>query len=147
MNLAKVFNEINKLKKTDKDSYYLISEFFTRFGDGKMVSIQPDRIIDCDNKTFFKNKHDKIKILSRSNYFEKRRKILEEKGQQGVVDFKSHWEEVYDYKLYEKEIEKLEKTCKIFRTYKLKAKVVYDKKYKKATVEDQPSSIWIRVSW
>lgn len=150
MNLAKLFKELRSFKKTDKNLYYLVSAFFARVGDDNFrncVELQPERILDCSDWTYYQHKQDKNKTLSCSEYRSMRDKVSEEKGKEGLSQLRADWVEIYDPKLFEKDVDMLKKVCKILNKYSLNAKVCYDKDYKKASVDELPSRLWIKVRW
>lgn len=148
MNLAKVFKQFSKLKKKDDDFRSILRDVIAQASDNDFrdsVEVQVTRDFFETEWIYYQNSEGKK--ISGYKYSEKRSEVREKKGKDGLESLAKEWTQVYDPKMYEKDIDRLKSVCVQLNKLGFKTKMIYSKDYLKKTLEDEPDCIWLRVAW
>lgn len=149
MKLAQVFKSLKQMEKKDPDLFDILTGLFQRVSDGDFSGsneIQVSKDFWGYDWIYFKN-NTNGKTIAEYDFYEKRREISESDGQNGVEKFSKKYTEVYDSKVYESHLNRLEVVSEKLNKMGFKTRMVYSKNYKKCTLKNGPAGIWLQIKW
>jgi hypothetical protein len=150
MNLPKIFNSLKALKKKNSDAYEMLPEIISKFAEYKFkgsstVELQISRHYWGTPWIVYVNK--KGKRISAGRYFSLEKNIYLENIDREIDKVRPEYTETYDYKIYEKHIQRLNQVSDFFKGLGFKTKSYYSKDYKKRSLAEEPESIWLSLKY